>query len=60
MRWAVYVASTEETINQHRFFFCWKTMGADHLEDLWILNEQNGKVWIGLIFLGIGTCGELL
>jgi hypothetical protein len=41
-------------------FFFRKTMGADHLEDLWILKEQNGKKWIGLIFLGIRACGELL
>jgi hypothetical protein len=42
--------------------------GRDHLEDLglggkimldWILRRRSGKVWIGCIWLRIGTSGGL-
>jgi hypothetical protein len=68
MRWAGHVARMGEKRKAYRILVG-KPEVRDHWEDLdvsgwtilkWILEREDGMVWIGSIWLRIGTSGGLL
>jgi hypothetical protein len=55
MRWAGHVARMGEMRNSYKILVGY-VKGRDHSED----SGVDGKVWIGFIWLRIGTSGRLL
>jgi hypothetical protein len=69
MRWAVHVARVGEERSGTRVGHWWESQReGDHWEDQdvggwilgWILERWDGVMWTGLVWLRIGTGGELL
>jgi hypothetical protein len=67
LRWAGHIARRGKMRNAYNILVE-KVEGIDHSEDLvvgekileWILRKWSGEVWIGCIWLRIGTSGGLL